>query len=117
MQSHLITCGHTLKNAAAPYNTQPHVLFFYKKAETFCVELNLRKQKWLTFSRYNHHKHLIKDYLLQFRNAIDFYSKSYENIILLSDFNVEISDCHMNSFCAIYHFKSLIKEPTFITVF
>ena len=50
--------------------------------------------------------------MLQIKNAIDFYSKSYENIILTGDFNVEISDSHMGSFCAIYHFKSLIKEPT-----
>ena len=48
----------------------------------------------------------------QIKNAIDFYSKSYENIILIGDFNVEISDSHMDFFCAIYHLKSLIKEPT-----
>ena len=39
--------------------------------------------------------------------------KSYENIILIGDFNLEISDSHMNSFCAIYHLTSLIKEPTY----
>ena len=32
-------------------------------------------------------------------------------IILISDFNVEISDSHMDSACAIYHHKSLIKDP------
>ena len=48
----------------------------------------------------------------QIKNAIDFYAKSYENIILISNFNDEISDSHMDSFCAIYHLKSLIKEPT-----
>ena len=36
-----------------------------------------------------------------------------ENIILIGDFNVEISESHMNSFCVIYHLKSLIKEPTY----
>ena len=48
----------------------------------------------------------------QIKNAIDFYSKSYENIILIRDFNGEISDSHRDSFCAIYHLKSLIREPT-----
>ena len=85
---------------------------FSEKTEIFCVELNLRKQKWLIFCCYNPHKHLIKDHLQQIKNAIDFYSKSYENIILLGDFNVEIFDSHMDSFCAIHHLKSLIKEPT-----
>ena len=33
-------------------------------------------------------------------------------MILVGDFNAEISDSHMDSFCAIYHLKSLIKEPT-----
>ena len=85
---------------------------FSEKAKIFCVELNLGKQKWLTFCCYNLNKHLIKDNLLQIKNAIDFYFKSYENIILKSDFNVEISDSHMNFFCAIYHLKNLIKKPT-----
>ena len=85
---------------------------FSEKTDKFCVELNPGKQKWLIFCCYSSHKHLIKDHLLQIKNAIDFCSKSYENIILIGDFNVEISDSHMDSFCAIYHLKSLIKEPT-----
>ena len=51
------------------------------------------------FCCYNPHKYLIKDHLLQIKNAIDFYSKSYENIILIGDFNVETFDSHMDSFC------------------
>ena len=85
---------------------------FSEKTEIFCVELNLRKQKWSIFCCYNPHKHLIKDHLLQIKNAIDFHSESYENIILIDDFNFEISDSHLDSFCAIFHLKSLIKEPT-----
>ena len=46
------------------------------------------------------------------KNAIDVYSKSYENIILIVGFNAEISDSHMDSFCAIYRLKNMIKEPT-----
>ena len=55
---------------------------------------------------------LIKDHLQQIKNAIDFYSKSDENIILIGGFNVEISDSHVDSFCTIYHLKSLIKDTT-----
>ena len=33
---------------------------FSEKRDIFCVELNLRKQKWLIFCCYNPHKHLIK---------------------------------------------------------
>ena len=67
---------------------------FSEKTDIFCVELNLRKQKYLIFCCYNPHKYLIKDHLQQIKNAIDFHSKSYENITL-GDFNVEISDSHM----------------------
>ena len=42
----------------------------------------------------------------------DLFSKSYENIIQIGDFNVEVTDIHMDSSCGIYHLKSLIKEPT-----
>ena len=53
---------------------------------------------------------LVKDNLLQVKNAIDFYFKSYENIIPIGDFNAEISDSYMDSFCAIYHlFISYLK--------
>ena len=54
----------------------------------------------------NPHKHLIKEYLLQIKNSIHFYSKSYENVILIGDFDSEISDSHMDSFCAMYHLTS-----------
>ena len=84
---------------------------FSEKKQIFCLELNLRKQIWLIFCCYNPHKHLIKDHLLQIKNAIDFYSKSYEKI-LIGGFNVKISDSHMDSVCAIYHLKSLIRKPT-----
>ena len=53
-----------------------------KKKKIFCVELNLKKQKWLRFCCHNPHKHVMKDHLQQIKNAIDFYSTSYENIIL-----------------------------------
>ena len=53
-----------------------------EKTEIFCVELNLRKQKWLIFCCYNPHKHLIKDHLQQIKNAIDFHFKSYEKIYI-----------------------------------
>ena len=45
---------------------------FSEKAEIFCVELNLRKQKWLILWCYDHHNDLIKDYLLKIKNAINF---------------------------------------------
>ena len=86
--------------------------YFSEKTGIFCIELNLVKQKQLIFCCYNTHKHLIKDHLPQIKNAIDFNSKSYENITLIDDFNAEIFVSLMDSFCTTYHLKSLVMAPT-----
>ena len=42
--------------------------------------LNLRKKKWLIFCIYNPHNRYIKHHLKELGKAIEFYSKTYENI-------------------------------------
>ena len=81
---------------------------FPDEIEIFCVELNLRKKKWLIFCCYNPHKH----HLFQIESAINYYSKTYKNLITFCDFNVEISDFSMEFFCVINNLKWIIKEPT-----
>ena len=44
--------------------------------------------------------------------GLDYYASKYENFIVLGNFNAEISNPHMSEFCALYNFKSLIKEAT-----
>ena len=56
------------------------------------------------------HEHLTKDLLLQIINEIDFYSKSYENITVIGNFNAEISVNHMDSFCAVQGVNLLQKS-------
>ena len=72
---------------------------FPNEIEIFCIELNLRKKKWLTCC-YNPHKHLLKHHLFHVESTINFYSNTYE---ILGDFNSEISDT----------LKCIIKEPTY----
>ena len=50
---------------------------------------------------------MIRDHLQQTENGINYYSKTYENFILIGDFNAEISDTIVDSFCAIHKFKRL----------
>ena len=85
---------------------------FPDKIEIFCIELNLRKKKWLIFCCYNPQKHLLKYHLFQIESAINFCSRTYENLIILSDFNAEISDFNMESFCITNNLQCIIKEPT-----
>ena len=65
--------------------------YFRDEIEIFCIELNFQTKKWLMFCCYNPHKHLLKHHLFYIDSAINFYSKTYENLIILVDFNAEIS--------------------------
>ena len=76
--------------------------------EAFCIELNLRKKKWLIFCIYKPHNRFIKHHLKELGKAIEFYSKTYGNIIM-SDFNAKPN---LASFCTFYNFKSLISKST-----
>ena len=50
--------------------------------------------------------------MVQLSKKFDFYSSKYENFIVLGDFNAEMTNTHMEEFCSVYNFKSLIKDPT-----
>ena len=44
--------------------------------------------------------------------GLDYYLSKYENLIVLGNFNAEMSKPHMSEFCALYNFTNLTKEPT-----
>ena len=44
--------------------------------------------------------------------TIEFYSKTYDKILIAGDFNAEVSDIKLDTFCSIWNLKSLGKEPT-----
>ena len=75
------------------------------------VESNLLSKKWLNSGSYNPHLNSIRNHLVQLRKKFDFYSSKYENFIVLGDFNEEMANTHMEEFCSVYNFKSLIKNP------
>ena len=58
------------------------------------------------------HNRFIKYHLKELGKATEFYSIKYENIIIMSDFNAEISEPNLASFCTFYNFKNLISKPT-----
>ena len=59
----------------------------------------------------NRHNRFIKDHLNKLGEAIQFYSKTYENIIM-GHFNAAVSEPKLASACTFYNFKSFIKKPT-----
>ena len=80
--------------------------------EGMCVELNIRKKKWLIHCIYNPHKNFISSLLNEMGKNIDKYSSNYDNFILLGDFNCEPSEQPLEDFCHIFSCRNLIKEKT-----
>ena len=67
--------------------------------EHFLVEINLTKQKWLIICNYNPHKTMVKGYLEYISKEVDSHSSTFENFLLLGDFNSEPTGKVMKFFC------------------
>ena len=83
-----------------------------RNIEGIFFEVNLRKTKWLVFGGYNPDKHTINNFLGQLGPILDFYMPIYDNFLLLGDFNSEMCEPAMITFCETYSLVNLIKEPT-----
>ena len=82
-----------------------------KDIEHFFVEINLRKKKWLTSCSYNPNLQFIDKHLTQIGKGLDSLSTKYDDYILMGDFNAELSNNFVDSFCGSYSLKRLIKKP------
>ena len=77
----------------------------------FSVELKLRSENWPINCSYNPKRNAICNHLETSSDFLDFHSSSYNNIIILGDFNVGVEEPHMKMFCESYSLQNLIKEP------
>ena len=78
--------------------------------ESFFVEINLRKKKWLLSCSYNPARKIIVNHVKNIITAFDQFSASYDNLIVLDDFNVEPEEVNMLNFLNIYKLKNLVKQ-------
>ena len=74
--------------------------------EGFCIEINIRKKKWLLVCTYNPNKNLISNHLKEIGKNLDNYSSKYDNFILLGDLNSELIESAVRDFCQIYGCKN-----------
>ena len=86
-------------------NTELHI-------EGFCIEINIRKKKWLLVCTYNPNKNLISNHLKEIGKNLDNYSSKYDNFILLEYLNSEPTESAVRDFCQICGCKNLIKVNT-----
>ena len=80
--------------------------------EGCCIEINIRKKKWLLVCANNPNQNLISNHLKEIGKNMDNYSSKYDNFILLGDLNSEPTESAVRDFCQIYGCKNLIKENT-----
>ena len=80
--------------------------------ECIFVEINLHKTKWLIGNFYNPHKNLIRNRITFLGKCMDHYLPKYDNLLLLGDFNSEMSEPIMEAFCGNYNLKNLVNENT-----
>ena len=85
---------------------------FSQDIECITVEINIWKKKWLIYGIYNPQKNNINRHLSALKNSISKLTCNYDNIIILGDFNSEMTESTMLEFCELFTLKNLIKEPT-----
>ena len=83
-----------------------------KPVEVFYIELNLRNDKWLLNCSYNPHKNNVGNHLKVLSDFLDSHSSTYEKVLIFGDFNIEVDDQNMKTFCDSCSLTSLIKQPT-----
>ena len=76
------------------------------------VFLNLRKQKWMIFAIYRPPKQKLKNFLDALSSSIDFYSRIYENILVIGDFNAEPQSLDIGNFMINHEFYNHMKTKT-----
>ena len=83
-----------------------------KNIEGIFLEIKLRQHKWLIMGGYNPKKDTTSYFLNNIGKEIDKLLPSYENILVLGDFNSSMKEKVMQEFCEIYDLENLIKVPT-----
>ena len=83
-----------------------------QKFECFFTEVKLGKVNWLLGSFYNPSKSQLSAQLANLSKSLDHYTQFYDNILILGDFNSEMTEEQMMEFSDIYNLKDLVKAPT-----
>ena len=80
--------------------------------EAIFIEMNIKSKKWLVCCTYNPNKSLIENHLRQLQKQLEAFSERYEHFLIMGNFNADVSDPSMTSFCTLFKLKSIVKEPT-----
>ena len=80
--------------------------------QTVPFEINLRKEKWLVISIYRPPSHGSEYFLNSLTKMIDLFAVTYDNYLIMADFNMEPSDPSLKAFLNSNNLYNLIKSNT-----
>ena len=80
--------------------------------QTIPIEINIRKQKWLLLPIYRSHSQDPRYFIENICAIIDRHTSLSEKVLLIGDFNMEISDQEMSILTNTYNLFNLFKGPT-----
>ena len=85
---------------------------FPNDIQAFFIEINIKSSIWLICWSNNPNRIFISGHLDHIAKGIDTYSKKYEKILLMGDFNIALKEANMITICNQYKLKTLNEEPT-----
>ena len=80
--------------------------------ESICLELNLRKRKWLVIGIYKPPSYSEDAFIKSLFSCLTNAAKEFDNILLLQDFNMTAENTKMEQLLTSFSLESLIKSPT-----
>ena len=78
----------------------------------FLLKRTLETKKWLLCLTYNPNKSQLEHHLKQVQAQLEIFCKNYEHLLIMGDFNRNISETPLVSFCTLFRIKNFVKEPT-----
>ena len=78
--------------------------------EGLVIELSFNLKKWLLICSYNPHRNSIKEHMRVLPCCLNQNIQKYGNIILMRDYNAEITNASMQEFCESYFLENMVKK-------
>ena len=80
--------------------------------EILPLELRLLNSKWLKLGTYKPPSQNEQTYVSEIQKLLTYYRSSYDNVLLLGDYNMSFSNKNMMDLCNIFELNHLIEDPT-----
>ena len=78
--------------------------------ETIFLEINVQSSKWLFVGCYKPPSQNKKLFVSNLSKSINAFSKKYDNILLMGDFNLVIENKHLEELLSLFNIKRLISS-------